>query len=52
MLGSVSFWIFCRFAIFYHFTAEPVRIAVFLNDFLRAQITVDVCCSLINEAFR
>ena len=41
MLGAVCFWIFSRFAIFNHFTAKPVRIAVFLNDFLRAQLTFD-----------
>ncbi len=49
MLGVVCFWIFSRFAIFNHFTAKPVRIAVFLNDFLRAQLTVDLRYSLISR---
>ena len=49
MLGAVSFWIFSRFAIFNHFTTESVRITVFLNDFLRAQITGDLCYSQISR---
>ncbi|WP_182464939.1 hypothetical protein [Mediterraneibacter gnavus] len=49
MLGAVCLWIFCSFAIFNHFTAEPVRIAVFQNDFLCAQITGDLCYSLISR---
>ena len=49
MLGTVSFWIFSRFAIFNHFSAEPIRITVFLNDFLCAQLTVDLCYSLISR---
>ena len=43
MFGAVCFWIFSRFTIFNYFTTKPVRIAVFLNDFLRAQLTVDLC---------
>ena len=35
MFGAVCFWIFSRFTIFNYFTTKPVRIAVFLNDFLR-----------------
>lgn len=49
MFGSVCFWIFSRFAIFNYLTAEPIRIAVFLNDFLRAQLTVDLCYSLFSR---
>ena len=49
MLVPVCFWIFSRFAIFNYLTAEPVRIAVFLNEFLRAQLTVDLCYSLISR---
>ena len=49
MFAAVCFWIFSRFAIFNYVTAEPVRIAVFLNEFLRAQLTVDLCYSLIVE---
>ena len=49
MFGSVCFWIFNRFAIFNYFTAEPVRITVFLNEFLRAQLTVDLCYSLFSR---
>ena len=49
MFGSVCFWIFSRFAIFNYFTAEPVRITVFLNEFLRAQLTVELCYFLINR---
>ena len=49
MFAAVCFWIFSRFAIFNHFTAEPVRIAVFLNEFLRAQLTVDLCYSLFSR---
>ncbi len=49
MLGSVCFWIFSRFAIFNHFSAEPVRITVFLNDFLCAQLIVDLRYSLISR---
>ena len=49
MFGPVCFWIFSRFAIFNHFTTEPVRITVFLNDFLRAQLTVDLRYSLISR---
>ena len=46
---SILFWIFSRFAIFNHFSAESVRIAVFLNDFLCDQLTVDLCYSLISR---
>ena len=49
MFGAVCFWIFSRFAIFNHFSAETVRITVFLNDFLRAQLTVDLWYSLISR---
>lgn len=49
MLVPVCFLIFSKFAIFNYLTAEPVRIAVFLNEFLRAQLTVDLCYSLIVE---
>ena len=49
MLGAVCFWIFCRFAIFNHFSAEPVRITVFLNDFLCTQLIVDLRYSLISR---
>lgn len=49
MFGSVCFWIFSRFAIFNHFSAETVRITVFLNDFLCAQLTVDLRYSLISR---
>ncbi len=49
MLGAVSFWIFSRFAIFNHFTAETVRITVLLNDFLCAQLTVELCYFLISR---
>ena len=49
MFGPVCFWIFSRFAIFNHFTTEPVRITVFLNDFLRAQIIVDLRYSLLSR---
>ena len=49
MFGPVSFWIFSRFAIFNHFSAETVRITVFLNDFLCAQLTVDLRYSLISR---
>ena len=49
MFGAVCFWIFIRFAILNYFTAEPVRITVFLNDFLRAQLTVDLCYSLLSR---
>ena len=52
MLGTVIFWIFSRFAILNHFSAEPVRIAVFLNDFLRVQITVDLCYFLVGNFHR
>ena len=45
-------WIFSRFAIFNYLTAEPVRIVVFLNEFLRAQLTVDLCYSLISRLNR
>ena len=46
---SILFWIFSRFAIFNYFTAEPVRITVLLNDFLCAQLTVELCYFLINR---
>ena len=49
MFGAVCFWIFSRFAIFNHFSAETVRITVFLNDFLCAQLTVDLRYSLISR---
>ena len=49
MFGAVYFWVFGRFAIFNHFTAESVRIAVLLNDFLRAQFTVDLYYSLLSR---
>ena len=49
MFGSVCFWIFSRSAIFNHFTAKPVRITVFLNDFLRAQLIADLRYSLISR---
>ena len=49
MFGAVYFWVFGRFAIFNHFTAEPVRITVFLNDFLCTQLTGDLCYSLISR---
>ena len=49
MLGTVRFWIFGRFAIFNHFSAEPVRITVFLNDFLCAKLIVDLRYSLIGS---
>ena len=49
MFGAVRFWIFSRFAIFNHFSAEMVRITVFLNDFLCAQLTVDLRYSLISH---
>ena len=49
MLGPVCFWIFRKFAIFNHFTAETVRITVFLNDFLCAQLTVDLRYSLLSR---
>ena len=49
MFGPVCFWIFSRFAIFNHFSAESVRIAVFLNDFLCAQLTVDLYYSLLSR---
>ena len=49
MFASVCFGIFSRSAIFNHFTAKPVRITVFLNDFLRAQLIVDLRYSLISR---
>ena len=49
MFGPVCFWIFSRFAIFNHFTAEPVRITMFLNDFLRVQFIVELCYSLFSR---
>ena len=49
MLGPVCFWIFRRFIIFNYFKAKPVRITVFLNDFLYAQITGDLCYSQISR---
>lgn len=52
MFGAVCFWIFSRFTIFNYFTTKPVRIAVFLNDFLRAQLTVDLCYSLVGNFHR
>ena len=52
MLGTVSFWIFSRFAIFNHFSAEPIRITVLLNDFLCAQLTVDLCYFLVGNFHR
>ena len=52
MLVPVCFWIFSKFAIFNYLTAEPVRIAVFLNEFLRAQLTVDLCYSLVGNFHR
>ena len=39
----------CRFAIFNHFTAEPVRITMFLNDFLSVQFIVKLCYSLFSR---
>ena len=52
MFGAVCFWIFSRFTIFNYFTAKPIRITVFLNDFLRAQFTVDLCYSLVGNFHR
>lgn len=52
MFGSVCFWIFSRFAIFNYLTAEPVRITVFLNDFLCTQLIVDLYYSLISRINR
>ena len=49
MFGAVYFWVFGRFAIFNHFTAESVRIAVLLNDFLCAQLTVNLYYSLFSR---
>ena len=49
MFAAVCFWIFSRFAIFNYFTAEPVRITVLLNDFLCAQLTVELCYFLISR---
>ena len=49
---SELLWIFSRFTIFNYFTTKPVRIAVFLNDFLRAQLTVDLCYSLVGNFHR
>ena len=49
MFDPVCFGIFSRFAIFNHFSAETVRITVFLNDFLCAQLTVDLRYSLIGS---
>ena len=47
--GLTEVSLVCRFAIFNHFTAEPVRIAVFLNDFLCTQLTGDLSYSLISR---
>ena len=49
MLGPVCFWIFRKFAIFNHFTAETVRITVFLDDFLCSQFIADFHYLLIGS---
>ena len=40
---------FCGFTIFNYFTTEPVRIAVFLNEFLRTQFRTDFFNPLIDS---
>ena len=52
MFGPVCVWIFSRFAIFNHFSVEPVRITVLLKDFLCAQFTVELCYFLISRLNR
>ena len=42
MSGPVCFWVLGRFAIFNHFTAESVRITVFLNNCLGGQLISDL----------